>query len=199
MINRPKNWDNVKTFSERPKLPVGAYVCRIKQAVVKPNDYGEQLCVLFDIEDGEYSGFYQEDFDSNNREDKKWKGVLRLWLPKDDGSDKDEITKSIFKGFVTSVEESNHGFTWNWNEQSLAKKIIGILFRNEEWEYEGKSGWAVRPFKALSVDSVADGKFRIPDDKPLKNKTSSASYDSYHAAAFSAPTLETEDDEGIPF
>lgn len=170
MINRPKNWDNVQVFSDRPKLPVGAYVCRIKKAVVQNSDYGDQLCILFDIEDGEYAGFYANEFKSNQREDKKWKGVLRQFLPKDDGSEKDEWTKSSFKGLITSIESSNRGYQWNWDENSLAGKEIGIIFRNEEWEYEGKTGWAVRPFRATSVDTVQDGDYTLPKDKPLKNR-----------------------------
>ena len=174
MITKPNNWDDVRAYSgSRQKLPAGAYVCDIIQAVVQNNNYGQQLCVLLDINSGEWAGYYAEDFGNNQREDKKWKGVLRLWLPVNDGSDKDEFTKSILKGFITAVEESNRGYTWNWDERTLAKKEIGVLFRNEEWEWNGKSGWSVRPFRAISVDSVEDGNFTVPKDKPLKNKNTS--------------------------
>lgn len=174
MITKPNNWDDVRAYSgSRQKLPAGAYVCDIIQAVVQSNNYGQQLCVLLDINSGEWAGYYAEDFGSNQREDKKWKGVLRLWLPVNDGSDKDEFSKSILKGFITAVEESNRGYTWNWDERTLAKKEIGILFRNEEWEWNGKSGWTAKPFRAISVDSVEDGNFTIPNDKPLKNKATS--------------------------
>lgn len=202
MINRPNNWDNVQAFSDRQKLPVGAYVCDIKQAVVQENNYGGQLCVLFDISAGEYAGYYDDDFKRNQREDKKWKGVLRLWLPKEDGSDKDEWTKSILKGFISAVEESNRGYTWNWDEKSLAKKEIGILFRNEEWEYEGKTGWATRPFRAISVDSVEDGSYTIPKDRPLKNKPASAqmpTYSNYPVPGASDFSMLEDDDAQLPF
>ena len=202
MINRPNNWDNVQAFSDRQKLPVGAYVCEIKQAVVQENSYGNQLCVLFDISAGEWGGYYSDDFNRNQREDKKWKGVLRLWLPKEDGSDKDEWTKSILKGFISAVEESNRGYTWNWDEKSLAKKEIGILFRNEEWEYEGKTGWATRPFRAISVDSVEDGSYTVPKDKPLKNKPAPAqtpTYGNYPIPGSSDFTMLENGDEQLPF
>lgn len=197
MINRPKNWDDVREFSDRPKLPVGAYVCKVRQAVVQSMDCGDQLCILFDIVDGEYAGYYQADFDANQQQDKKWKGVLRQFIPKDDGSEKDEWTKSAFKGMVTAFENSNRGFVWNWNEKDLAGKEVGIIFRNEEWEYNGKTGWAVRPFRATSVDNVADGNYRIPDDKPLKNRP----VDNYSAApATQNGAFETPDDDGeLPF
>ena len=202
MINRPNNWDNVQAFSDRQKLPVGAYVCEIKQAVVQENKYGNQLCVLFDISAGEWGGYYGDDFNRNQREDKKWKGVLRLWLPKEDGSDKDEWTKSILKGFIAAVEESNRGYTWNWDERTLAKKEIGILFRNEEWEYEGKTGWATRPFRAISVDSVEDGAYTIPKDRLLKNKPAPAQtpiYDNYPVPGASDFTMLENDDAQLPF
>ncbi len=202
MISRPNNWDNVQAFSDRQKLPVGAYVCYIKQAVVKENSSGNQLCVLFDISAGEYAGYYDDDFKRNQRENKKWKGVLRLWLPKEDGSDKDEWAKSILKGFIAAVEESNRGYKWDWNEKSLAKKEIGILFRNEEWEYEGKTGWATRPFRAISVDSVEDGSYAIPKDKPLKNEPTSVqvpTYDNYSVPGAQDFTMLENDDEQLPF
>lgn len=197
MINRPKNWDDVREFSDRPKLPVGAYVCKVKRAVVQSMDYGDQLCVLFDIVDGEYAGFYQDDFDANQQQDKKWKGVLRQFIPKDDGSEKDEWTKRAFKGMVTAFENSNRGFVWNWNEKELAGKEVGIIFRNEEWEYNGKTGWTVRPFRATSVDNVADGNYTLPKDKPLKSR----SVENYaEAPAAQNGTFETLNDDGeLPF
>lgn len=206
MIKRPHNWNEVQEFTERAKLPVDAYVCRVKRAVVQNNSYGDQLCLLFDIIEGEYKGFYQKDFDTNTQQDKKWKGVLRLWLPKDDESEKDEWTKSTFKGMVTSFEKSNPGYVWNWEENSLAGKVLGILYRNEEWEKDGKGGWTARPFRAMSVDTVRSGDFQIPKDKPLKNKAAPAAdagfgnYGGY--GNYPAPGTFTEladDDGNLPF
>lgn len=177
MIRKPNNWNEVQEFSDRQKLPLGAYVCKVGQVSVQNNGYGEQLCILFDIAEGEFSGYFANDY-KNQNQNKKWKGVLRQFLPKDDGSEKDEWTKSSFKGLVTSFEKSNNGYYWNWDENSLVGKKVGILFRNEEWEYEGKTGWAVRPFRAISVDSVRNEDFTLPKDKPLKNKDSASAYGS---------------------
>ena len=194
MIRKPNNWNEVQEFSDRQKLPLGAYVCKVKQAKVVDNDYGSQLAILFDITEGEYAGFFQKDYASNTAQDKKWRGLLRVWLPKDDGSDNDEMTKRSFKGMTTSFEKSNPGYQWDWNENSLVGKTIGILFRNEEWEYNGKSGWAVRPFRAISADTVRDEEYTLPKDKPLKNKQNTAS--SYQNS--NNGYMEVEDDE-LPF
>lgn len=172
MIKMPNNWNSVQEFSDRPKLPLGAYVCKVKKAVVQSSDWGEQLCILFDIVEGEFKDFFSNEFSSNQQADKKWKGVLKQWLPKDDGSEKDEWTKRSLKGLTNAFEASNLGYQWDWNEASLAGKTIGILFRNEEWEYNGNTGWAVRPFRAISVNKARSGDFTLPKDKPLKNKDS---------------------------
>lgn len=195
MIIRPKNWNEVKGFSDRPKLPLDAYVCKVKKAAVQNNGYGDQLCILFDIAEGEYRGFYKDEYDGNQQEKKKWKGVLRIWLPKDDGSDKDEWTKRAFKSTVEAFEKSNPGYQFNWDEGSLVGKTIGVLMRNEEWEYNGKSGWAVRPYRVLSADDARNGVFRLPKDKPLKNK----SEDSY---SYNEPTnfaVVDDDSDELPF
>lgn len=201
MIKRPNNWNEVKEFTDRPKLPLGAYVCKVKKAVVTDTGYGEQLNILFDIIEGEFEGYFNNEYASNNNQNKKWKGVLRQWLPKDDGSEKDEWTKSSFKGVVTAFEKSNPVYVFDWNEASLAGKKIGILFRNEEWEYDGKTGWAVRPFKAISVDSVRNGDFTLPKDKPLKNKTYYSETTSDPLDGLSSFSVYSEEDDGgdLPF
>lgn len=170
MIRRPNNWNDVKEFSDRQKLPLGAYVCKVRNAIVQGSERGEQLCILFDITEGEHAGFFANEFNASTNPDKKWKGVLKQWLPKDNGTEKDEWTKSSLKGMTTAFEKSNTGYCWDWNETSLIGRLIGVLFRNEEWEYEGKTGWAVRPFRAISVDSVRDATFTLPKDKPLKKE-----------------------------
>lgn len=199
MIKMPNNWNEVKEFSERAKLPLGAYVCKVKQCRVQDNDYGSQLAILFDIHEGEYKGFYANDFDSQQDQNKKWKGVLRIWLPKEDGSDKDEFNKRILKGMVTAFESSNLGYTWNWNEKSLEGKLIGILFRNEEWENEGKSGWAVRPFRAISAVNVKVGDFILPKDKPLANKSSASSAPSYLPPSDTNGFVKVDLEDDLPF
>lgn len=204
MIRKPNNWNEVKEFTDRPKLPLGAYVCKVKKAVVQGTDFGDQLCLLFDIIEGDFRGYFDNEFKGNQNQDKKWKGVLRQWLPKEDGSDKDEWTKSALKGMITAFEKSNPGYQFDWNEASLVGKTVGIMFRNEEWEYGGKTGWAVRPFKAISVDSVRSGEFTLPKDKPLKKSNVipafGTSYDSAPSTGSYGNFAELEDDDGeLPF
>lgn len=200
MITRPNNWNEVKEFSERKKLEINAAVVKVRQAAIKSTDYGEQLCILFDIAEGDYTGFYKEDFDGQKPEagkEKKWKGVLRLFLPVDDGSEKDEWTKSTLKGMATAFEKSNPGYQWNWDEKSLAGKLVGILYRDEEWEWNGKTGWAKRPFRAISVESVREGSFTVPNKKSL-NRDTNVGYTVMYSEPNTYPTVDDPDEE-LPF
>ena len=213
MIRKPNNWENVREFTDREKLPLGAYVCKVKGVRIDTYDAtSAQLIIQFDIAEGEYANFYKREYDANTMANKKFKGVLRVWLPKDDGSENDEWTKSTFKGMVTAFEKSNPGYVWNWDERSLAGRMVGILFRNEEWEYEEKTGWTVRPFRAISIDSVRSGSFTIPKDKPLKKNAESGYGDNYgggygDAYSSAAPTSGgfsdfaalNDDDDELPF
>lgn len=193
MIRKPNNWESVQEYTVREKLPVGAYVCKVKQVNVSHFSTGDQLAILYDIAEGEHTGFYARDFQGQSNDQKKWRGVLRIWLPSDDGSEKNEKTKRALKGMVTSFENSNPGYRWNWDETSLVGKTVGIIYREEEWEYNGKTGWTAKPLRCMSAQKVRDGDYTIPDKKPLRGDA----YDSgYTAAPAGMTAVETDD---LPF
>lgn len=200
MIRKPSNWENVQPFPERQKLPLGAYVCKVMNAVVARTNYGEMLQLSFDIAEGEYKDYFRKDYKGSMSTNKKWRGVLRVFLPADDNTEKDEITKRTLAGMVTAFENSNPGYKWDWNEKSLVGKTVGILFRNEEWEYNGQKGWAVRPFRALSADTVREGNFTLPKDKPLQGSvTPAASYTNAPAAPAQNNGFTQVEDDDLPF
>lgn len=193
MIQKPSNWETVQEYTVREKLPVGAYVCKVKQVNVQQNSYGQVLCILYDIAEGEHAGFYQRDFAGQPAgAEKKWRGVMRVWIPTDDGSEKDERAKRGFKGMVTSFEESNPGYKWNWEETTLVGKTVGIIYRNEEWEYNGKSGWTAKPLRCMSAAKVRNGDYTLPDDKPLSGDARDTGYTS-------APSMTAVNDPDLPF
>ena len=171
------NYDTTQTISARAQLPVGAYICQIFKAEEKvySSSKGEwhKLEVSFDISEGEHKDFYANDYRSQSGEDKKWKGVLRMNIPTDDGSEADGWTKRSFKTNILAIEESNNGYHWDWNEAQLKGKTVGIVFRSEEWEYNGKRGWRTAPFKMVPAADVKSGNIKIPDPKPLNGKAAS--------------------------
>lgn len=157
----------------REQLPVGGYVAKILNAEEVTYSWGSVLEIFFDILEGPYTEFFKKDFDAQQGEDKKWRGKYRLSVPKDDGSEKDGWTKRTFNNAMYCIEDGNPGYHWNWDESTLKGKTVGILFRNEEWEYNGNTGWSTRACALACVGDIKDGKFKMPKDKPLKNKPNS--------------------------
>ena len=98
------NWENVQAAKEREQLPKGGYVVRIMDAAIREfqgqRGRFERFEVSVDIAEGEYKDFYAQDYRAQSGEDKRWRGVLRMYLPKEDGSKEDERTKSYFKTMV---------------------------------------------------------------------------------------------------
>lgn len=159
-----------RSYSGREQLPVGGYVCSILSAKVESFDWGSKLNIAFDVAEGEYAGIFQRDYQNNTNENKKWRGVFKLNLPKDDGTEQDAWTKRKFGNTIWAIEQSNPGYVWNWDEKSLKGKKIGLIFRNEEWSMEGRSGWTTKAGAADSIENIRNGKFKPLSDKPLKNK-----------------------------
>lgn len=142
------------------KLPVGGYVITIKSVKIEDNSakgYSDNIIFAFDIAEGEYKGYYAKRFEADTNEDKKWKGTFRLAVPTDDGSEQDGWRKSKFKGFMTSVEESNPGYKWNWDEQTLKGKLVGAAVGEINTEISGKAVSYTAMRYAVSVDSVRKG------------------------------------------
>lgn len=168
-----KKYNDVK--AEKPSggretLPAGGYVCQILSARVESGDWGDTLVVAHDVCEGDYNGIFKRDYDNNTMENKKWRGTFRLKLPKDDGSEQDGWKKRSLGNFIWAVEQSNPGYSWSWDEKTLKGKKVGLLYRNKEWEYNGRSGWTTEAAGSESIDNIRNGKFRIPKDRPLPEK-----------------------------
>lgn len=157
-----------KSGGAREILPAGGYVAKILNAEEVSYDWGNVLLISFDILEGDYKDFFATDYKGQDREDKKWRGTYRLSEPKDDGSEKDGWTKRTFGNAIWAIEESNPGYHWNWDETTMKGKIVGVLFRNREWEMNGNTGWTTECCALTSADDIRNGNFRQPKDKPLK-------------------------------
>jgi hypothetical protein len=71
---------------------------------------------------------------------------------------------------LACIKESNSGYHWDWDEAKLKGKMVGVLFRNFEWEMNDNTGWSTECCTFTTVDDIRQGKFKMPKDKPLKNK-----------------------------
>ena len=160
----------------REPIPAGGYVAKILDAKEVDYDWGSVLLISFDVVEGPHKDFFKRDYNNQGQEDKKWRGTYRLSVPKDDGSEKDGWTKRTFGTAMWAVEDSNHGFTWAWEEAALKGKVVGVLFRNREWEYNDKTGWTTECCAFASVEDIRNEKFKMPKDKPLADKKTTGGF-----------------------
>ena len=195
-MKKPSNWNDVKAAGERVKLPAGGYEAKIINAKVVNYDGSngsyERLEIAVDITAGEYKDYYKQDFDSNTRDDKKWRGVARFYVPTDDGSEKDEYTKSVLKSVTDALEDSNKDYHWDWDETKLKGLKVGILVRNKEYEIDGKHGFSPEIFRFTDINRIKEGKFTVPKQKLLKGSSGTS------AAASSGDDSAASDDD-YPF
>lgn len=163
-----------RSVSGSDPLPVGGYVAKIMNAEVQSGTsekgyYWEQLVVSFDIAEGDYKDFFANQYKANTNEDKKWKGNFRINVPQE-GNQWYDSQKRTFGNAIACIEESNNGYHWDWDEAKLKGKLVGVLYRNFEWEVNGNTGWSTECGTFVGVDDIRNGNFRQMKDRPLKNK-----------------------------
>ena len=170
-----------KSVSTNEPLPAGGYVAKILNAKVDEYSWGEVLVISFDIAEGEYKDFFSKQYRENTREDKKWKGNFRLTVPQE-GNQYFEGQKRTFGNAIWAIEESNPGYHWDWIEAALKGKMVGVLFREREWEWDGKSGMTTEACTFVSVDDVRANNFKMPRPKMLNKATSQPANNSSFSA-----------------
>lgn len=160
------NWNEIeaKGMDDFKSLPIGAYECVIKEAEIYKSEQSgkESFRVAVDIASGEFKDYYQKRYDSNTNMDKKWDNNATRYLAYQGDN------TAYFKGFITCVENSNLGYTWNWDEKTLiGKKICGV-FQYEEYEnQDGKKGVKVRLSKFRSMEKINE--IEVSDSVKLLN------------------------------
>ena len=172
MIKKYTGQKAEKAVSNQP-LPAGGYVAKIKSAKIEDYSWGSVVVVAFDIAEGDFAGFFKKQFDANPNEDKKWKGTYRLTVP-DESSQYFESNRKTFNNFIYALEDSNDGYHYDCDEKKFKNKLIGVLFRNREWEMNGNSGWTTECGAVTDIAAIRDGSYKPLKDKPLSNSASTS-------------------------
>ena len=179
MVRKNKDYDSTASFGEgRKSLPADGYICKIKKAEEMKSKSGKDMIhIAFDIAEGEYEGYFMNLF--NTRKERaempsnvKYPFEGQMWIMCNDYED-DTKTSRKFKGLCTSLEES--GLTvWNSKGEFLVDNLkgakIGIVYQNQEQEYNGETYWRAIPWACRSVETIKSGDFFMPEDKPLETK-----------------------------
>lgn len=191
MMNKIENWEKVEPNYGAKRLTAGGYICVILACMQEKSKNGkEMLTINFDIAEGEFKDFYKEKYknaprDTNHPEEPKWKGKYYFVL-------EGEGYEGRLKAFTTSIEESNEGYVWDWDETKLKGKKFGGIFREEEFIHNGQIFSNAKLWQIRSVKTITDGNFEIPRKKELSEEernSLNAPFDNY------APV--TDDD--LPF
>ena len=190
------NYNNVQSYTENVKLPVGAY----KVKIIRAEEQENALCILFDIADGEYKDYYRKKFSNDKKSypgEAKFKGVFRLWYPS--GNEYDEKNERKMKTALEKICESNSNlninFTKEWDGALLKDCCVGMVFREQEYDYKGSHGFSSQPFSLITLADLKEGNFTIPEPKYLNN--SSASSQQTQNNSFDDMPVDEEDD--LPF
>lgn len=197
MANKPNDFDSVNPWNDFESLPPGGYVCQILNAKEEKSRAGNDMVVLvLDIVEGNYANYFRNWYKARKDASDNPSGVKYPF----DGmayvnfTYQGNTTKK-FKALCTSVEEDGKQIKWgNDFAQSLVGANIGVLFRREESEgrgdNEGKTFWNTRVMAFRSADTIREGKFTVPNDKPLPQMESAPSM---------PQGFSTISDDDIPF
>lgn len=194
-MNKPNGYDEAQVVGEREKIELGGHYAIVKQVSEKKSSNGkDMIVVLFDFcSPDKQEGYFMDAFKKDVREDKKWPFQGSKYIMVNDYNE-DKKTSKGFKTFCSCIEKSNNmNVSWggpDWGKQFVGKKI-GVVYGNEEQEYEGKTFMRETVKWFCGVDAVADAK--IPDPKYLSDKAPAPTTDD----GFMAIPDSTE--EEIPF
>lgn len=183
------NFESVQATTgefDRPKA--GGYIVQILNVVNVELDAstgkGDYLRIDYDIADGEFIDYYQE---QNERFGGEYRtNFIRSYKEKALG---------MFKHFINCLEESNPQFKWNWNERALIGLKLGVVLQEEEYEKnDGKIGTRLKVKDIKTVHQILEGDYKVPETKRIGGNSAS-SYNPYSAPNFE--DISTSDD--LPF
>lgn len=189
-MKKLQGYDEAQALTgEYERLEAGGYICKIKGAKEETSKNGKKMLVIaFDIEEGEHKGFYQRQHEENMKNADpnnmpKWRGVYRQML-------EGEKAVGYLKGLMTSLENSNTNFKWDWDEKKLTGLLFGGIFGEEEYErIDGSIGTSTKLKYIRTVQAIRDGKYKVPDIKKLPQK----------GEAFEEFLSNTNQDDDLPF
>lgn len=176
MIALPSDYNQAAAYDGNggPKLVPGGYICKIvgarTETVNGQNGPIPKFVLAFDIAEGEYAGYFDAQFKRAKEQDAnkaKWRGTYDSFI-----LTKENTTNPYFKGLLTCIDKSNEPFqsvvNGQLNEALLKGKLVGLLFREEEYLADGKKKSVVKACAARSVQTIREGNFEIPEPKLLQ-------------------------------
>lgn len=152
-----------------PMLPKGLYVAKINNVKIDGDEPDQRLVLRVDITEGEHAGYYVKRFNSDKERggqyEAKYKGDFSIQIPNQNNPRRQHYDwdNRAFGNAIWAIEQSNPGYHWDWNEQGLKGKAVGINVRGGT--YNGKPYTSIGRLE--SVQAIRDGSAKVmADAKP---------------------------------
>lgn len=182
---------------EYQKLPAGGYVCKILK--VEDVEQKEYLKITFDIYEGAYKGWYQE-----QRERLLDAGFSVEYVGTTSRSYK-QSALGFFKAFINAVDESNGTnfgpyVEYGLDEQKLVGCLVGFVIGYEEYEKKtGGIGERERVAYQKAIQKIRTGDFKIPALKKFGKAMNHSQETSPGQSNSISYSVLNSDDIGLPF
>lgn len=167
MLVKPSNYDEIQVNQEFERLELGGHKGIIKNVEEYTSAISGNTSLKVEVDtatDDKQPNYFQKQYDENTNMDKKWStgGTKYVSLKQDENCIK------MLKAFITSVENSNPNFTYDWNKEvdQLKGKKVGLIFGLEEYQNDkGETKTATKLTQFRSIDKVDNAK--IPNVRLL--------------------------------
>lgn len=198
-MSKPAGYDQAeeRMVGNFDKPPAGPYVFKIlKAAETKSSTNRPMMVLLIDIEEGRYKGHFKKLFDflKSKNSEVKWPCVYRQCM------DGDQV--GYFKGVVKSIEVSNPGFAYNFNESSLVGKLVGGVLREKETDPSGAKT-ILEPMFLCDAGRARVGEFKTPTVKKYSgggsNRSNNDSWGEGAGVNSGVPASYAPPQEDLPF
>lgn len=112
-------------------LPPGPYVAKIIAVKIDGKEPDQSLVLRLDICEGPFANYFVERYSREKESGKfepRYKGDFKLRIPNENNTKAlyPETDIRRFNDAIFRIEKSNEGYHWDWDEQGLAGKIVGI-------------------------------------------------------------------------
>lgn len=201
-MQKPNGYDEAQASGEFIPVELGGHYAVVKQVSETQSKNGrDMIVVLFDfVKPDKQAGYFSNQFNADDREQKKWPFAGTKYIMVQDYNDQNKTSRA-FKTFCTCIEKSNsYSIAWGGNAwaQQFKGKTVGVVFGEEESEYDGKISMRRVPKWFCKTDAVKDA--TIPQPKYI-NGVSPASQAEETKTESADGFLSIPDgiDEEIPF
>ena len=178
MIAKPKMYDEITINESYEKISLGGHKGIIKNITEYTSAISGNTSLKVEVDtsaDDKQPNYFQKQFDENTNMDKKWSNSGTKYV----SLKQDENCIKMLKAFITSVENSNNGFSFDWNKEvdQLKGKKVGLVFGLEEYQNDkGETKTSIKLTQFRSIDKVENA--RIPNVRLLNG--SYMSIDDYY-------------------